>query len=610
MHFVYDSADPNLPDLPDPGNWTDSDDLSDGGSSLVSLHSSQGSRRSMEHKMPVIEPSEPIRQPTKEHVDAAGPHVRLSKSQRRRRRKQRSRRYAGSTSKKVRAGWEPGVDVRTTNVVLKSPGSWVVVTDYSKDRYRVSNYEVFPEFNADEDTADLRSLFGTDDNDYGTDTPPTPSAKEQEQHSKLNGLFKHAVSTRPAWSTIRWINVNGLSWGAISMIGEFYNLHRLSIEDMIDVPQRTKVDLYPKHLFAVVPLMKLIKTGKPRVSPGMAARASLDLAEPSVRSRASSVHTMDLSLAEQISDERKMVKLSDVNFRSLRERSKSRKLRNLEVLRPLHNKGLAVGVEQVSIYLTDDNTVITFFEHSAPDVTKAVLTRLSAEDTLLRSTSEASILFHSILDAIVDLVYPVITAYDQRLNEIEVDILTNPTITHTQELHLMTNELANLKSRLMPACNLINQMKDVAGFRKFISEDSVLYMNDIYDHLILYLDDIESMSRTIENLINLTFNTLSVETNNAMKQLSVVTVVFLPLTFWAGYFGMNFDSFSNLKLGVGFYWEVTIPFTFVLIMLVMWQDIYKKLNYSRKYLARMVADYRLERTARKQKLQRGKKNGV
>ncbi|KAG7906487.1 hypothetical protein KL907_002127 [Ogataea polymorpha] len=606
MSLVYDSADPELPNLPESAHWSDSDYASDDGSGpstdSVPLSSEDG-QIDINHKSDSDSPT--VSQPTQEHQKAAGPHVTVPKPHHRRKHKARSRKYAGSGTKKERTGWEPGIDVRTTNVVMNTPGSWVVVTDYSPDRYRVMHYEVVSETGADDDALDLQLLHaeGKQDPDPEAVEAQLKEYRKRAAQSKL--AFERGVKNRPLWSHIRWINVNGLSWEAISIIGKHYNLHRLSIEDMIDIPQRTKVDLYPNHLFTVLPLIKVVRMNRPRDSAGH--RHVSDDDSRSLRSRASSVHTVDLTLSERISDERKMRKLSDINFRSLcDERKKSRKMRNLEIRRPLNSKGLAVGIEQASIFLTDDNTVITFFEHSAGDITKAILARLAAKDTLLRTSDEASILLHSILDAIVDLVYPVTSAYDQRLNEIELDILTNPTISHTQELHLMINELANLKSRITPVCNLIHQMREVTNFRKFMSENSVLYMNDIYDHLVSYVDDIESMLRTIENLVNLIFNTLSVETNNSMKQLSLVTVIFLPLSFWAGYFGMNFDRFGNLEKGVGFYWKVTIPFTFGLILLVMWRDVFKKLDYSRKYVTRAVADFAIDRAEKRRKLRRRK----
>ena len=151
--------------------------------------------------------------------------------------KRSKRRYSGSmgsaSAAQRRAGWEPGVDIRTTDIILQSVGSVVTIVDYSVTRYRIVQVDVHP-------TAGLNS----EDSDYDPAT--------------LNRDFLHQIESRPAWSQVRWISVNGLSWEAISAISKRYQLHRLAIEDMVDIPQRSKVDLYPTHTFCCFPLHKLV----------------------------------------------------------------------------------------------------------------------------------------------------------------------------------------------------------------------------------------------------------------------------------------------------------------------------------------------------------------
>lgn len=91
------------------------------------------------------------------------------------------------------------------------------------------------------------------------------------------------------------------------------------------------------------------------------------------------------------------------------------------VLRP---KGLAVSVEQVSIFLMDNNTVVSFFEHSAEDIETPILNRLSSSETVIRRCSEASMVVQAIIDAIVDLAIPVTAAYKDAIDELELNVLT------------------------------------------------------------------------------------------------------------------------------------------------------------------------------------------
>ena len=91
----------------------------------------------------------------------------------------------------------------------------------------------------------------------------------------------------------------------------------------------------------------------------------------------------------------------------------------------LREKKLAVGVEQVSLFLTADGTVITFFEHSADDVETPLVQRLGNPKTVLRRANDASMLVQAIMDAIIDLAIPVGVAYGGAMSQIELDVLTS-----------------------------------------------------------------------------------------------------------------------------------------------------------------------------------------
>ena len=100
----------------------------------------------------------------------------------------------------------------------------------------------------------------------------------------------------------------------------------------------------------------------------------------------------------------------------------------------LSKKHLAVSVEQVSMFVTGDNTVISFFEHSAADIEHPILTRLDSADTILRRSCDASMLVQALIDAIIDLAIPVVAAYEDAMGELELDVLTDPSIGHSKSL--------------------------------------------------------------------------------------------------------------------------------------------------------------------------------
>ena len=100
----------------------------------------------------------------------------------------------------------------------------------------------------------------------------------------------------------------------------------------------------------------------------------------------------------------------------------------------LFKKSLAVSVEQVSIFLTTDNTIISFFEHSADDIEVPILKRLASDETILRISADASMMTQAVIDAIIDLALPVISAYEDVIDDLELDVLTDTSLRHSREL--------------------------------------------------------------------------------------------------------------------------------------------------------------------------------
>ena len=110
----------------------------------------------------------------------------------------------------------------------------------------------------------------------------------------------------------------------------------------------------------------------------------------------------------------------------------------MEMHSALRVKGLAVGVEQVSIFLMSDNTVVSFFEASADDIEAPIINRLSSRETVLRRTADASMLVQAILDAIIDMAIPVTAAYKDAMDELELNVVTG-TYQMTPEFALLTS---------------------------------------------------------------------------------------------------------------------------------------------------------------------------
>lgn len=191
----------------------------------------------------------------------------------------------------------------------------------------------------------------------------------------------------------------------------------------------------------------------------------------------------------------------------------------MEQRSPLRVKQLAVGVEQVSIFLSSDNTIVSFFEQSAEDIETPILGRLSSGETVLRRTSSASMVVQAIIDAIVDLAIPVCSAYRDTIDDLELNVLTEPEIKHTRSLYVIASEIASFRDTIFPIIQLVSALRDHkaettrkptglkdgghgAPEKKAVvfSPWTYAYFGDVEDHVVLITDNIDQMRRSVENV--------------------------------------------------------------------------------------------------------------
>lgn len=482
-----------------------------------------------------------------------------------------------SVHSKPSRGHEPGLNPLLSDTLQRSLGSAVTIVDYSADRYKVIHGEV--------------------------------------RRNQDTEKFEQLLDEKPSWSKVRWINVNGLSFEAISCIAEKYNLHRLALEDMVDIPQRTKIDPYPNQIFCVVPLHKLIAFDpSPRTKRGGFRRfwdsnGLVEMKDNLKLSRTSTTASMVSNTKSQVKNrgyrpradptyefepDSLSAEIANVAMETMYEWhtpiSSAKRTAYLNSKRPLSAQKRTVGMEQVSIFLVKGNngqegTVISFFEHSAADVERRILARISSSSTILRESCDASMLLQAILDGIVDLIIPIIITYQNKMADYESKVLQKPSLGLSQNLHLLERDLCMLRSTIAPITTVLNSLR---GFHAngshvpsvnstptsgMVSELAKTYLADVADHSQIFTEDLDIMRAGTKNMTDLIFNTITSKSNDLLAIISFITVILQPMTVISGIFGMNFDDFPEIhNHGVSYYWYSTIPVVGGLLILIFFKS--------------------------------------
>jgi magnesium transporter len=170
--------------------------------------------------------------------------------------------------------------------------------------------------------------------------------------------------------------------------------------------------------------------------------------------------------------------------------------------------------------------------------------RLRRHRAAALSPPEISILY-LVVDELVDSFFPVLSTFDDRIDEIEDAILKLPTEEQLGELFDMKRTLVSLRKVVTPQRDMFARLLSGASNLPGMTRDDERYFRDLYDHLIRISDLIDSYRDLLTGAMDTHLSTVSNRLNVVMKQLAIIATVFLPLSFLTGFFGQNFDLLVN-----------------------------------------------------------------
>ncbi len=272
-------------------------------------------------------------------------------------------------------------------------------------------------------------------------------------------------------NTVSWMDIQGLgSERILKQVGEIFHLHPLLLEDVVNVPQRPKVEDYNEQLVIIAHMVQ---------------------ANP-----------------------------DEMGFAS----------------------------EQVGFVL-GKNYLLTFQEDDQ-DCFDAVRKRIRENQGKIRQEG-ADYLMYLLLDAMIDNYFPVLEDYGDRIEDLEDQLVSRPQHDHLQEIYAVRRELLSLRRAIWPLRNVIDLL--IRGQHSMINDDIKFYFRDCYDHVIQLLDIVETYRELASSLMDVYLSSMSNRMNEVMKLLTVISTIFIPLTFIVGLYGMNFTYMPELHWKWSYY---------------------------------------------------------
>lgn len=261
--------------------------------------------------------------------------------------------------------------------------------------------------------------------------------------------------------SVSWVDVQGLgSEDILKRLGKVFDLHPLVLEDVVNVPQRPKVEDYDDQLVIIAQMVML------------------------------------------------------------------------------KEKGDGFWIEQVSFVL-GKHYLLTVQEEPQRDCFGPVRDRIRNNKGSVRK-SGPDYLAYTLLDAVIDGFFPVLEDYGERIEALENEVMLNPTRHTLEKIYQVRRELLALRRSIWPQRDAINTL--IRAGSNLMRPDVSIYLRDCYDHAVQVMDMVETYRELASGLMDVYLSSVSNKMNEIMKFLTVMSSIFIPLTFIAGIYGMNFDT--------------------------------------------------------------------
>lgn len=225
--------------------------------------------------------------------------------------------------------------------------------------------------------------------------------------------------------------------------------------------------------------------------------------------------------------------------------------------------GPKIDYEQISFVL-GKNFLLSFQEKEG-DLFDTLRERIRLDQGRVRK-KKADYLLYRLIEIIVDSYYNILDNIGEQIEEIEEKIHRNASDSTFMRIQMLKKELIFLHKALYPLRDAVNKLtKDESNF---IEEDNIRYFSDIHDHVIHLIDLLDTYRDLTASLTDIHLNTQNNKLNEVIRVLTIISTIFMPLTFIVGVYGMNFEKFPELKWEYGYFivWSVMIAIAISMVL--------------------------------------------
>lgn len=221
-------------------------------------------------------------------------------------------------------------------------------------------------------------------------------------------------------------------------------------------------------------------------------------------------------------------------------------------------------IEQLSFVLLKNNYLLTFQEVEG-DVFNIIRERIRGDKGRIRKLG-ADYLMYRLLDAIVDNYFFVLQDMDDAMEDVEDDLIYNPNRSTIEAIHSMRKQVIKIRRAVTPLRDIVFSIERERY--PFIAKSTYIFLRDLYDHIRQNIETMENYREILNGMLEIYLSSSGQKLNEVVKVLTIISTIFIPLTFLAGIYGMNFNTTASRWNMPELNWQFGYPLVLIIMVII------------------------------------------